>query len=176
MTPTPQYDAIIVGASHNGLVASWYLAHAGLLVLVLERREIVGGAVVTEELWPGYSVPTCSYICYLLQTRVIEDMQLREHGFDVHHLSPGSFWPAPDGGAILTWDEDERTAAEIGDLLFAVVNYARHLDVNPETALREATWRFEKRFRKVEEIADKPLNDMNIGELEELWQRAKKLV
>ena len=61
-------------------------------------------------------------------------------------------------------------------MLFAVVNYARHLDVNPETALREAIARFEKRFRKVEELADKSLKDMNIDELEALWQRAKKLV
>ena len=57
-----------------------------------------------------------------------------------------------------------------------MVNYARHLDVNPETALREATARFERRFRKVEELADKPLKDMDIDELEALWQRAKKLV
>ena len=107
----PDYDAIVIGAGHNGLVASWYLANAGLKVLVLERRDIVGGAVVTEELWPGYSVPTCSYICYLLQGQVIEDMQLREHGFDVHHLSPGSFAPFPNGHGILTWDDDEQTAA-----------------------------------------------------------------
>jgi ATP diphosphatase len=70
---------------------------------------------------------------------------------------------------------DER-AAELGDLLFAVVNYARHLDIDPETALREATARFDTRFRKVEEIAAKPLKDMNIDELESLWQRAKRLV
>ena len=71
--------------------------------------------------------------------------------------------------------EDER-AAEVGDLLFAMVNYARHLGVNPETALREATARFEARFRKVEQIADKSLKDMDIDALEALWQRAKKLV
>jgi ATP diphosphatase len=70
---------------------------------------------------------------------------------------------------------DER-AAELGDLLFSVVNYARHLDIDPETALREAALRFEQRFRKVEEIADKPLKDMNIEALEALWQRAKGLL
>jgi ATP diphosphatase len=67
----------------------------------------------------------------------------------------------------------EERAAELGDLLFSVVNYARHLDIDPETALREASERFEKRFRKVEEIADKPLKDMDIDGLEALWQRAK---
>lgn len=70
---------------------------------------------------------------------------------------------------------DER-AAELGDLLFSVVNYARHLGIDPETALRGASARFEQRFRKVEDIADKPLKDMNIDALEALWQRAKDLL
>jgi ATP diphosphatase len=64
--------------------------------------------------------------------------------------------------------------AELGDLLFSVVNYARHLDIDPETALREAARRFERRFRRVEEIADKPLKNMNIDQLEALWQQAKR--
>ncbi|HYG48925.1 MAG TPA: nucleoside triphosphate pyrophosphohydrolase [Allosphingosinicella sp.] len=70
----------------------------------------------------------------------------------------------------------EERSAELGDLLFSVVNYARHLDVDPETALREASARFEQRFRKVEEIADKPLKEMDIEALEALWQRAKSLL
>jgi ATP diphosphatase len=70
---------------------------------------------------------------------------------------------------------DER-AAEIGDLLFSVVNYARHLDVDPEAALRGAAARFDQRFRMVETMADKPLNDMHIDELEILWQRAKQAI
>jgi ATP diphosphatase len=97
----------------------------------------------------------------------------------------GFDWPDADGpkakideemGEIERAETEEDRAGEVGDLLFAVVNYARHLGVNPETALREATARFETRFRKVEEIADKPLNEMNIDELEALWQRGKKLV
>ncbi|MGA9582913.1 MAG: nucleoside triphosphate pyrophosphohydrolase [Allosphingosinicella sp.] len=71
---------------------------------------------------------------------------------------------------------DKERSAELGDLLFSVVNFARHLDIDPETALREASARFEQRFRKVEEIAAKPLKDMDIEALEELWQRAKRLV
>jgi ATP diphosphatase len=95
----------------------------------------------------------------------------------------GFDWPDSQGpllkideelGEIERAQNDVERAAEVGDLLFAVVNYARHLEVNPETALREATAKFERRFRRVEEIADRPLNDMNIDELEELWQRAKK--
>ena len=97
----------------------------------------------------------------------------------------GFDWPDAEGprlkideelGEIERAESDEERAAEIGDLLFAVVNYARHLGVNPETALREATARFERRFRKVENLADKSLKDMNIDELEALWQQAKKQV
>jgi ATP diphosphatase len=68
----------------------------------------------------------------------------------------------------------EARAAEVGDLLFSVVNYARHLDIDPETALREAVGRFEARFRKVEALADRPLKDMDIDALEALWQQAKR--
>jgi ATP diphosphatase len=68
----------------------------------------------------------------------------------------------------------EEVASEIGDLLFSVVNYARHLDIDPEAALREAAARFEQRFRKVEKLAERPLKDMHIDDLEALWQRAKK--
>jgi ATP diphosphatase len=70
----------------------------------------------------------------------------------------------------------EERAAEVGDLLFSVVNYARHLDIDPETALREASARFEQRFRKIEDIADNSLKDMDIEALEALWQRAKSLL
>jgi ATP diphosphatase len=68
----------------------------------------------------------------------------------------------------------EEQAAELGDLLFSAVNYARHLDVDPEAALRDASARFEARFRKVETLSDRPLKDMSIDELEALWQRAKR--
>ena len=97
----------------------------------------------------------------------------------------GFDWPDAEGARLKIDEElgeveqaqsDEERAAEIGDLLFAVVNYARHLEINPETALREATSRFERRFRKVEALADKPLNEMDLEGLEALWQRAKREV
>jgi ATP diphosphatase len=97
----------------------------------------------------------------------------------------GFDWPDIEGPRLKIDEElseieragsDEERASEMGDLLFSVVNYARHLGVNPETALREATSRFEARFRKVEELADKSLKDMDIDELEMLWQQAKTLV
>jgi phytoene dehydrogenase-like protein len=109
-----RYDTIIVGAGHNGLVASWYLANAGLRVLVLERRPFVGGACVTEELWPGFQVPSCAYALYLLRDRIIEDMTLRDFGFEVWEgYSPDGFIPYPDGRAIRHWDEEERFLADI---------------------------------------------------------------
>ena len=97
----------------------------------------------------------------------------------------GFDWPDPSGPRakideeVRELDEAKSEAErvhELGDLLFSVVNYARHLGIDPETALREANERFESRFRKIEEIADKPLKDMNIDALEELWQRAKREV
>jgi ATP diphosphatase len=95
----------------------------------------------------------------------------------------GFDWPDTSGPRAKILEElaeidaavsDEERAAELGDLLFSVVNYARHLGIDPEAALREASDRFETRFRKVEDIADKPLSEMDIDALEALWQRAKR--
>ena len=69
---------VIVGAGHNGLVAAGYLARAGLDVEALERRDVVGGAAVTEEWFPGFHISTCSYICHILQKKVIDDLELRK--------------------------------------------------------------------------------------------------
>ena len=107
------HDAIVIGGGHNGLVCAGYLAKAGLDVLVLERRPFVGGAVATEELFPGYRLSSCSYICHLLQAKVIDDLELRKHGFEVYHLDPGRFQPYPDGRALMLWDSIEATQDEI---------------------------------------------------------------
>ena len=108
------YSAIVVGAGHNGLVAANYLAMAGARVLMLERREFVGGACVTEELFPGFRVSSCSYICHMLQGKVIDDLSLRDHGFEVYPLDPIRLHPLMEGQSILQWHDDERTAEEIG--------------------------------------------------------------
>src|SRR5689334_1803807 len=92
-----RYDAIVVGAGHNGLIAAGYLAKAGKRVLVLERRHVIGGATVTEEHWPGYHLSTCSYVCNLLLPEVIRDLELVRHGYDVRPFDPQYFVPFPDG-------------------------------------------------------------------------------
>jgi len=105
MTPTNRYDAIIVGGGHNGLVAAGYLAKERLKVLVLERRPIVGGACVTEELIPGYRVTRTSYVASLLLPEIIRDFRLKEYGFEVMVPDPHAFYPQPDGRYML-WSAD----------------------------------------------------------------------
>ncbi len=108
-----RYDAVIVGAGHNGLVTAGYLAGAGLSVLVLERRDVVGGACVTEELFPGFRVSSCSYICHLLQRKVVDDLELSDHGLRIHTVDPYRFQPFPDGRYMLTWQDPARTREEV---------------------------------------------------------------
>src|SRR5436190_8342206 len=108
------YEIIILGGGHNGLVAAGYLARAGLNVLLLERRDVLGGACVTEELFPGYRFSACSYLCYLLQAKVIEELELRKFGFEVYHIDPWRFLPLPGGNRLLLWDGVEQTQEEIG--------------------------------------------------------------
>src|SRR5438105_15719160 len=91
------YDVIIIGAGHNGLVTAAYLARAGYKVLVLERREIVGGCCITEELWHGLKVSTAAYVNSLLRPEIIRDLELKKYGFEMLPRSPSSFTPFPDG-------------------------------------------------------------------------------
>jgi len=107
------YDAVVVGGGHNGLVCAGYLAKASLKVLVLERRPFVGGAVATEELFPGYRLSSCSYICHLLQPKIIDDFELRQHGFEVYQLEPARFQPYPDGRSLFLWDSVEQSQESI---------------------------------------------------------------
>src|SRR5207253_11053037 len=107
------HDVIVIGAGHNGLVASAYLARAGLRVLVLERRDIVGGACVTEELWPGVRASPGAYTLSLLRGRIIAELGLREHGLRVSAHEPYLFAPQPDGRRVVTWSNRERTKEQL---------------------------------------------------------------
>jgi phytoene dehydrogenase-like protein len=108
-----KYDAIIIGAGHNGLVTAAYLARAGRKVLVLERRELVGGCVVTEELWPGFKVSTASYVNSLFRPEIIRDLELKRHGFTMIPRSPSSFTPLPDGRFLMMGPDKELTRREV---------------------------------------------------------------
>ena len=104
---TSEYDAIVIGGGHNGLVNAAYLAKAGLKVLVVERRHLVGGAAITEELLPGFNFTTFSYALSLLRPDIIHELNLVEHGF-MPLLMPNSFAPKEDGDyLLLTMDRDE---------------------------------------------------------------------
>src|SRR6202158_6318150 len=106
------YDAILVGGGHNGLTAAAYLARAGLSTLVLERREIVGGCCVTEEIAPGCRVSTTSYIASMLRPEVISDLRLAECGLRMVPCDPAIQVPFPDGHVVPWWADRQRAKAE----------------------------------------------------------------
>src|SRR5215217_2782063 len=107
-----QYDAIIIGGGHNGLVAGAYLARAGKKVVVLERRHIVGGAAVTEEIFPGYKFTEFSYVVSLLRPEIIRDLELPKHGLKILPL-PSTFTPMENGDYLAAWDDHDLTRREI---------------------------------------------------------------
>jgi phytoene dehydrogenase-like protein len=109
----PTHDIIIIGAGHNGLVAAAYLAKAGKKVLVLERREVVGGSVVTEEFAPGFKASPTTDLCGLLLPRVSRDLELKRQGLEILPLDPAVFLPLGNGSHLTLWREREKTLREI---------------------------------------------------------------
>ena len=107
------YDLIVIGGGHNGLVTAAYLARAGVKVLVLERREVLGGACVTEELWPGFKVSTAAYVNSLLRPEIIRDLDLKRHGFKMLPRNPSSFTPFPDGRSLMLGPNKAMTHREV---------------------------------------------------------------
>jgi phytoene dehydrogenase-like protein len=107
------YDAIIIGAGHNGLVTAAYLGRAGKRVLVLERRPLVGGACVTEETFPGFKVSTAAYVNSLFRKEIIRDLRLADHGFALLERNPSSFTPFPDGRHLLLGPDGAMNRREI---------------------------------------------------------------
>jgi len=106
------YDAIVIGGGHNGLVNAAYLAKAGKKVLVLERRHVLGGAAVTEEIVPGFLFSVCSYVVSLLRPEIIRELDLPRHGLEILPLD-GTFTPMPNGDYLWRMNDHARTQREI---------------------------------------------------------------
>ena len=105
---------VVLGGGHNGLVCAAYLARAGARVTLLERRDLLGGACVTEELWPGYRVSRASYVLSLLRPRILRDLRLRSFGLELLPRDPSSFTPLPDGRSLVLGSDRARNLEEIG--------------------------------------------------------------
>jgi len=106
-------DVVVIGGGHNGLACAAYLAQAGLDVLVLERRDVLGGAAVTEEPWPGYRVSSASYVVSLMPPRIVDELRLKRHGYQVSIITPDYFVPFPDGTSLTLWGDVGRDAESI---------------------------------------------------------------
>jgi phytoene dehydrogenase-like protein len=112
MPSNVKYDAIIIGGGHNGLTTAAYLARAGKKVLVLERRHVLGGAAVTEEVFPGFKFSVCSYVVSLLRPEIIRDLDLPRHGLEILPLD-GTFTPMPSGDYLWRVNDHGKTHREI---------------------------------------------------------------
>ena len=146
---SPRFDAIVVGGGHNGLTAGAYLAHAGLSVCILERRDILGGACVTEEVWPGHRVSRASYVVSMLQPKVVSDLRLKEFGYEAIPLDPAFATMTPEGEPIFFFNDAERTRASIArhsprdaeayprfeELLERMADFLRPMMLRPPPAL-----------------------------------------
>jgi phytoene dehydrogenase-like protein len=106
------YDAVVIGAGHNGMACAAYLARAGRSVLVLERRHLVGGATVTEEVYPGFKFSACSYVVSLLRPQVLSELDLPRYGLEILPLD-GTLTPLPDGDYLMRWHDGAETRREL---------------------------------------------------------------
>jgi phytoene dehydrogenase-like protein len=109
----PDFDVIVIGGGHNGLVTAAYLAKGGARTLVLERRPWIGGACVTEEPWAGFRINTYSYACGMLRPPIVEELELRRWGYEPILCDPQLFVPFPNGKSLTFWLDDAKTAREI---------------------------------------------------------------
>lgn len=106
------YDAIIIGGGHNGLICAAYLAKAGRQVLVLEKRHVLGGAAVSEEVYPGFTFSVASYVVSLFRPHIIRELELAKHGYEVIPMDC-SFLPLPNGDSLARWADSQKSRREI---------------------------------------------------------------
>ncbi len=152
------WDSIIVGGGHNGLTAAAYLAKAGRKVLVLERRHLVGGAAVSEEVVPGFIFTTCSYVVSLLRPQIIRDLELTKHGLEVLPLE-SSFTPYEDGRSMARWADPHRNWEEIRQFS------ERDAEVYPQFGVAMG-----KLARFAKAIIDQPAPELTSMKPRDIWQ------
>jgi phytoene dehydrogenase-like protein len=112
MGAAKRYDAVIIGGGHNGLINAAYLARAGKRVLVLERRHVLGGSTVTEEIYPGFKYSVLSYVVSLLRPEIIRELELPKHGLEILPLE-STLTPLPDGDYLVRWADHDQTRREL---------------------------------------------------------------
>jgi phytoene dehydrogenase-like protein len=189
---TKVFDAIVLGGGHNGLTAAAYLAREGLSTLVLERRKIIGGCCVTEEIAPGCRISTTSYIASMLRPEVIRDLRLGEHGLRMVPCDPSLQVPFLDGSVLPWWAQRERAVAEFSKIsvkdaqtfirvdqqLKTLASYFQPFFLEPPPNLGThsvAGWvdllRVSKRFRKISSREIAKLISFLTGSLREFLDR-----
>ncbi|HXV15106.1 MAG TPA: NAD(P)/FAD-dependent oxidoreductase [Candidatus Krumholzibacteria bacterium] len=156
-----KYDAIIVGAGHNGLVAAAYLAKAGRRVLVVEQRPVIGGAAVTEEVFPGFKFSVCSYVVSLFRPHIIRELELTKHGMQLIPLEC-SFTPHLEGPGLVRWADANRTRREVSRFS------RKDAEIYPEFALAMSKMSF-----FVKHIIDSPPPDVGSLHPRELSQLSR---
>ncbi|MBW8051351.1 MAG: NAD(P)/FAD-dependent oxidoreductase [Cytophagales bacterium] len=159
-----KYDAIIIGGGHNGLICAAYLAKAGRDVLVLEKRHVLGGAAVSEELYPGFTFSVASYVVSLFRPQIIRELELAKYGYEVIPMDC-AFTPLPDGDSLARWGDAHRTRHEISRFS------KKDAEVYPEFAVAMTHM---GKFAK--EIIDHPAPDitsLHPGELSNLLRLGK---
>ena len=109
-------DVVVIGGGHNGLACATYLAKAGMDVLVLERRDVLGGAAATETMWDGYRVSSAAYVVSLLPDRIVAELDLKRYGYEVSIITPDYFVPFPDGTSLTLWGDLDRDVENIAAL------------------------------------------------------------
>lgn len=158
------YDTIVVGGGHNGLTCAAYLAKAGQKVLVLERRHVLGGAAVTEEIHPGFHFSVCSYVVSLLRPHIIRELQLPRFGLEILPMDC-SFTPLPDGNSLARWSDGERTRREIARFS------ARDAEVYPQFGMEMS--RMARLVKPVLEMIPPDLGSLHPGRLAEVMPLAR---
>jgi phytoene dehydrogenase-like protein len=186
------YDAIVVGGGHNGLTAAAYLARGGLKTLVVERREIVGGCCVTEEIAPGCRASTTSYVASMLRPEVISDLRLADHGLRMVPCDPAIQVAFPDGRVVPWWTDRERAVAEfrkhspkdaatfvrVDDRLKKLARYLQPFFLEPPPEIDAGSmsgwgdlFRVGKRFRNISNLEIAQLVSFLTGSLGEFLDR-----